>query len=102
VIEVAKNDENPSAFGPQCIFNWYFDIVKGDIGCTSRGRLERHIDPIFCSSEGKTYIAGLNWLGFNTLTAFNKDDSESILMINQKEEGEITRTKNARLFCSQQ
>jgi hypothetical protein len=61
MVEVTKNDEDPSAFLTKSVSNRYPDIIKCDIGRSSGTR-----------------VRCLNLLGLDTWSTFDEHDGETI------------------------
>ena len=62
MIEIAQDDENPTVFRPECIFDWYSDIVEGDKSCPGRRR-----------------VGGLYWFGRDALLTGDENNGEATL-----------------------
>ena len=64
VVKVAQHDEDSSALFTKRVLDRDTNVIKSDVGRSSRGGVRR-----------------LDWLGFNSGTTFNKQDGESILFM---------------------
>jgi hypothetical protein len=62
MIEVAQDDEDPTILGPERVFDWYSDVVKGDKSCSGGRR-----------------VGSLYGLGRDAFLTWDEDDGEATL-----------------------
>lgn len=65
MVEITQHHEDSATFLAESVFYWDFDFVEGDVGCSGCGGV--------CRLDG---------LCFDAFSAFNKNDSETVLYEN--------------------